>query len=310
MKIIYEKDGFGNLTYFSMAGAKNYISSRIELENIREKEGAEGVVLPFGSIGYDITIEGHDFSREPDFVPNGEGYVFEDGKIKITKYWIESGDEIVLKVNLENTSPASIIVNKLYVSIPFNNNYTRYMYNQKYMYNTKTCEHYYICGQSSYIIAEKLNGKQPLMYVRCGDNTALEYICKSPQTSIREARGVTNHSYPGSLHAYFVAGKLTENLPNTPKSFEKGSYLTLSKGEKTTFELKLGIATNRAEFDALRVKDGDIVVNSITGMIQPKGEKFVVDVLSNSDVSFGGDVEEIEKISSSRYSSKIELKFC
>ena len=117
------------------------------------------------------------------------------------------------------------------------------MYNQKYMYQTKTCEHFYICGESSYIIAEKLNGKQPLMYLRCANGTALEYICKSTETAKRAPRGVINHSYPGSLEAYFIAGKLTDNLQNIPKSFEKGGYLTLSKGEAKEFSLCLGFAS-------------------------------------------------------------------
>ena len=36
-------------------------------------------------------------------------------------------------------------------------------------------------------------------------------------------------------------------------------------------------------------------------MTLPKGERFIVDVLSNSDVHFGGDIEKIEKLSSCRY---------
>ena len=299
-EIICKKDTCGNLLFLSTANEKNYISSKTELENIREREGAEGIIIPFGGITLAAQWEGGEYIGTPDMNASGKDYAYKNDAFLLRKEWTEENGEIKLTVFIKNTCDKPVTLNELSVSMPFNNNYTRFMFEQKYIYDHKTCEHYYTCGKSSYIMVEKLGGKKPVLYCLCEGDTAIEHIRKSKACTTYDSRGLLNHSWPGSLDVMLIAGQALQALSG--KVTEKGSRPVLGRGEEKSYTLLFGFAKDRRAFDDRRVQMGQVVISPVTPLTLPRNLSFVFETKSCSPVKIECKGGNLADLGNGRYS--------
>ena len=301
MQIRYETNDCGDLDFLSVGAGGNYISSLPELEILRPKEDAPGKIAPFGAISFSAVCEGKLDAGTPDFVPKGETFVAETKFLRLAKRWREVGGELLLELSLENCASREVRVEELGVSVPFNNNYCRFMFDQDFLYRRRTCEHYYPCGESSFVVAEMLDGKQPLCYLLCGEGTKIEHFRKNEDSVFRGERGVLNHSYPGSLEALFIAGTALAALGERIPADAGGSFLTLPAGGCAAFSLRLGFCPDRAAFDRLRVASGQVVLRPVSGLVQPKELGFVFEALADGPVRLECPEGTLERLEKRRY---------
>lgn len=299
-KVIFKKDIYGNLVFLSTGKEKNYISGKAELENIKVCRSAEGIVIPFGGITLDVQWKGGAFSGTPDMKAGQGFYLYEEEAFRLQKSWKEENGELKLIVSVRNEGSSPLTVRELSVSMPFNNNYTRFQFEQRYIYDHKTCEHYYECGKSSYLMAEKLGGGKPLLYCLCEGETSIEHIRKNKATISYDSRGLLNHSWPGSLDVMLVAGSALQALAG--KVSHSGSCPILQPGEEKTFALAFGFAENRQAFDELRVERGQVVLDPVTPLTLPQGLSFVFEVKSLSPVEVESEGGTLKALGDGRYS--------
>lgn len=298
-EFIIKKDAYGNISFLSTGKEKNYVSGKTELEIIKENEGAKGSIIPFGGITISAKWQNGEFYGSPDMHSDGNAYSFQTENFLLRKSWTEENGELKLTVSVKNTGDKPLTVNELSVSMPFNNNYTRLMFQQQYLYDHKTCEHYYTCGKSSYIIAEKLGGKKPLLYCLCDGNTSIEHIRKNKESIVYDSRGLLNHSWPGSLDVMFIAGKALKALSD--KCDAKGSEPTVLPGEELTFSLLFGFTENRKTFDDRRLKTGQIVISPVSPLTLPLSFPFVFEVESGAPVKIQSEGGTLTNLGGGRY---------
>lgn len=297
MRLCYETDAAGNLIFLSADGEKNYISSPAELEILKTGENPEGTVPSFGALTMELSDGAAGFSGTPDCVRKGRAFEYDGGWFVLRKTWRRFREGLDLEIRIRNDSERELTVRGLSVSLPYNNNYTRFMFDQDFLYRSRTCEHYYPCGSASYVLAEMLDGKQPVCWLLCGEGTEIRHFRKNPFSVQRENRGLPNHSYPGSLEAVLVGA----GMPRAQGAEDEGGCRILKPGEEARFLLKWGFCADRAAFDALRVDAGQVVLRPVTGLVQPLGTAFVFEALSRSPVTFACPEGQPEQIGANRY---------
>lgn len=303
-KICFETDACGNLNFLSTGRGGNYISSPTELEILRTRDNPDGPILPFGAVALSMEGDGVSYTGVPVCAADGDAFVYACREFLLRKQWEVSSGELILRIRLQNLSDSALRVGELSVSLPFNNNYTRFMFDQDFLYRRRTCEHYYPCGSSSYVVAEMLDGKQPLCYLLCGEGTSVEHFRKNEHSVWRGDRGVLNHSWPGSLEAHIIAGKALEALGSrAPRS---GGYRNIGPGGVFSCELRFGFCEDRAAFDSLRVAGGQVVLRPVTGLVQPKELEFVFDALSDAPVDFECPGGKLTRLAGGRYSVRFD----
>ncbi|MGN1099504.1 MAG: DUF5695 domain-containing protein, partial [Christensenellales bacterium] len=287
---VNQDDGTIDAIKYSYDGG-NYLSGYTENKLIGCENG--GIVKGFFSVNVDVSF-GAEKSYKLWIVPervDRDGWYYGNGDFSVTMKYSSGKGKLFSKLVVNNESDSDMTVNSLSVSIPSNNNYCPYYFNQKYLFESKTLEHYYISGENSYVRFERINGNAPMLYMLPINKNRFEYVCHLEETMPVVKSGMPNQSYYGTMRLFYIAdGYLKENNYEQIFCDEKAADNVVCPNCSMTFETEIGFADGKADFYKYFVEKGNMFFKAHPSFCCSKNQNLTITVDSLAEVKLLSDV--------------------
>lgn len=273
----------GDIEYASHTNKQsggNYIAGPIELPLIgaptaNRVEGYSAVRLGYRIAG-ETDYQSHwvGFAPDPDR-PNE--FVYSDENIVVRKRFSQEPAS-ALQIEIEIGGKLNPIeVMELAVSVPVNNDYSPWRFDQRYLYKHKVTEHLFPGGVNGYQFVERLSGLEPILYnIPLGD-TRFEHVSHYPGSTDLTRPLIPNHSWPGCCIVYLHAKGYLEKNGFKPLIDERlVSAAALSPGERRQYRMELGFIADKEAIKELLVSKGKIYGTAVPGMTGPVDTVFAL----------------------------------
>lgn len=305
----------GTIKYAGLLGDKsqsNYIAGTLELPLLNEDselkvEGYTSVLLGYCNVANNQRVK-KQWIRFMPMERAENSFVFSDGVLQIVKSFDIQGERVIVRLDLCNNSDQSVEIEELALSLPINNDYSRWRYDQSFLYSQKVCEHIYPGAENGYQVVEKLNGNTPVMYLIPLEKTRFEHVLHFPGTINHVRPGIPNHSWPGSSIVYIHSkGYMEGNGYKTLSDKIEATSAVLESKEVQSYTFELGFVENRANLKKLLVERNKIYAIPVPAMSGPIDMTYTLFVYSKTSFAME-DNSQVEVLSVEKSSNCTEYK--
>lgn len=296
----------GNLHYLGFDDNQkqiNFVGNPQDLSVI-DNEGGELNVPGFGAVCLSYRAVDGEHAQTDKWIPfdtiDGR-YVYRDESIVIEKSYTKKDNKFYIELMLKNLSGKVLEVDELSISVPVNNNYTEFRYEQEYLYNNRVYEHIYPGGTSGYQLVQRLNGEPPFMYLIPQGNTSFEHTAHYPGTTTQIRDGIPNFSWPGSSVIFLHAkGYLERNGFHAIMGKDSATSQQILPNTGVNYCIEAGFVGSIEKLKQEMVSQGKIYATAVPAMVSPIDTPIWLHIYSLGDVLIGKSsdykIQEVKKI--------------
>ncbi len=267
----------------------SYVAGPSELPLI--DSGESNQVNGYTAVFIAYKVMGNDASYRDwiSFQPAGmEGEFIHEGEhLRIVKQIKSDRERITVSIEiLHKVEVSEIEIEELALSLPVNNDYSPWRFNQRYLYDHKVYEHLYPGGTNGYQLVEKLNGASPVLYCIPLAGTRFEHASRYPGTIDLVRPGIKNHSWPGSSYLFLHAkGYLTRNGFKPLWENQEITSAVLAGGQSASYQIGLGFIPNKEAIREIMLDNREILMAALPALSGPAAMRFELSAVGTGELT-------------------------